>query len=188
MVSITDFVNKYLGGAANAVTSVLDTIVFMLFIYEEALQTALFAAKTALDNKDYDSAQEIVDFILVSILPRAYTFVDTWGKLVPYAQTPFRLFYDAAKKAAEEYNNAIPRIGTENGTVRIYANKPDVEIYIDGEFKGYADETEGLLIELPAGEHTLEAKKEGYETAVKTFTLEPKEYLPIKVYLTAAGT
>lgn len=187
MVSITDFVNKYLGGVANAVTSVLDTIVFIEFIYEEALQTALFAAKTAIDHKDYETAQAIIDFVLTEIYPKAVTFLDTWGDLAPYSKDCFALFYEAARRQAIALDNAIPTTGAEEGTVRIYANKPDVEIYIDGEYKGLADELEGLLLKLPAGTYTIEAKKEGYETAVKQVKVEPKSYVAIKVILTRAG-
>lgn len=183
MVSITDFVNKYLGGVADAVASVLDTIVFIEFIYEEALQTALFAAKTAIDNKDYTTAQAIIDFILIDIYPSARTFIDTWGDIAPYSKNCFSLFYEAAKQSAEILNNAIPTTGREEGTLRIYTNIDQVEIYIDGEFVGYADNTEGLLVQVPAGSHSIEAKKEGYETAVRQVRIEPKEYKAIKINL-----
>jgi len=180
------FVNKYLGGVADLIGSVLDTIVFIEFIYEEALQTALFAANQAYRNKDYETAQAIVDYILTEIYPAARSFLDTWGDIAPYSKGCFSRFYEAARMSAETLNNAIPTMGQPEGVVRIYANEPDVKVYIDNEFVGVTDETEGILVKLAPGYHTIEGKKEGYETAVKNVKVEPKKYIAVKLYLTKA--
>lgn len=183
MASINDFVNRYLGGAANAIASVLDTIVFIEFIYEETLQTALFAAKQAMQNKDYDTAQKIVDYILFDVYPSASAFLNSWGDLAPYSKACFSRFYEAAALQAQTMNDAIPRPGQDIGVIHIYTNIDGVDIYVDGELKGQSDSIEGLLLKLEAGSHGIEAKKEGYETGVRQVNVEKGTYRVVKINL-----
>ena len=78
--------------ALDAVEFVMEAVTFSEFIMEEALQTAFFALKNAMDAKQYDLARETVDLIADEIIVDFDTFVEHIGWMAPYSWKAFQDF------------------------------------------------------------------------------------------------
>ena len=166
-----------------AILSIPDTATFIEFIYEEACQTALFAVYNAIKNGDDETARAILDYIKLELLPDAVNFVSFWGNLAPHTKTCFERFFDAVDFSVQVYENALASKGKEEGVLTIYSNVEDAKVYVDGEYKGTCGPADPLKINIPAGSHGVEVKKEGYETAVRQVKIDPGEYQVLKVNL-----
>jgi len=166
-----------------AILSIPDTATFIEFIYEEAAQTALFAVYNAVKAGDKETARAILDYIKLELLPDAVNFVSFWGNLAPHTKTCFQRFFDAVDYSVQAYENVLAMAGKEEGVLTVYSNVEDAKVYIDGEYKGLCGPADPLKVNLAAGSHGVEVKKEGYETGVRQVNISPGEYQVLKVNL-----
>jgi len=166
-----------------AIVSIPDTCTFIEFIYEEAAQTLLFALYNAVKAGDKETARAILDYLKLELLPDAVNFVSFWGNLAPHTKTCFERFFDAVDYSAQVYERIIAMMGKEEGTLTVYANIDDVDVYIDGEKKGTCGRADPFKIVLPAGSHGVEGIKSKYYPAVRQVTIDPGEYQTLKLVL-----
>jgi hypothetical protein len=69
------------------------------------------------------------------------------------------------------------------GAIAIRVQPGDAEISIDGQRWEGASEREPLVVQLAAGEHTVEVRKEGYRSYTRRVDVKSGKTLPINVSL-----
>jgi len=163
------------------ILSIPDTVAFIEFIYEEAAQTLLFAIYVAHKHGQDEIAQEALNYLKHELLPDAIGMISTWGALNPATRTCFQRFFDAVEISADIWDKVLNAPKPGWGTLLIYSDEPDTAIYIEGKFKGYAGPTTPLKLYLEAGRYDLEAKKEGFQVAVRHPTVKANELTIIKI-------
>lgn len=174
---------KFGAEVIEAIFSIPDTATFIEFIYEEATQTLLFALYNAIKFKDVETARAIIDYAKTELLPDAVNFVAFWGNLAPHTKTAFQRFFDAADFSIRTYEAAISLLGAQEGTITIYTNVDDVDIYVDGVYKGKCSRADPLRVKVSAGSHGVEAFKPGYFPTATQVRIDPTEYQIVKLNL-----
>ena len=90
-----------------AVEFVMEAVTFAQFIMEEALQTAFFAVKNAMDHKQYDLAKMTLDFIDDEALAYLDTFNENIGWLAPYSKPAFAAYAKSCHHMRNTYRAAL---------------------------------------------------------------------------------
>lgn len=161
--------------------SIPDTVAFIEFIYEEAAQTALFAIYQAHKNGQDEMARQILDYLQFQLLPDAVGMVASWGALNPATQNCFQRFFEAVRLAATTWDQILTIAKPSTATLVIYTNVNDVDIYVDGKYKGSASPTVPFKAQLEPGSYGIEAKKNGYQTEARQVKLSTREYQVMKI-------
>lgn len=171
------------GGVGGTILSVTETVTFIQFIYEETLQTLLFTVYQAYKDGMYDVAKDILDYAYMHVLPEAIFVNNSIGMGNPATQPCFRAFFEATRKACQVWYKKLNKPKKEVGTLKVYTNVEDVNIYVDGEYIGKAGPLTPATYVLPAGSHGVEAKKAGYYTEARSVRIDPNEYQVLKINL-----
>ena len=166
---------------ASQLMSIPDTIAFIEFIYEESVQTALFAIYQAHKNGQDDMARQILNYLTVYLLPDAIGMTAGWGKLNPATQNCFERFFEASKYAADSWAEILATTKEPYGTLVVYTNVNDVTISIDGKEVGTASPVTPVKTQVEAGSHSIEAKKSGYEVEARSVNIKAGDYRAIKI-------
>lgn len=87
---------------------------------------------------------------------------------------------DAKKKDTKKDGDEVP----EDGAVQVRVSEPGAAIVVDGESKGTSPLTEA--ISLAPGEHEVEIRKAGFQTAKQTVTIEAGKTASIDIKLVSA--
>ena len=174
---------KFGAEVIEAILSIPDTAAFIEFIYEEAAQALLFALYNAIRAGDKETARAVLDYLKLELLPDAVNFVSFWGNLAPHTKTCFQRFFDAVDYSAQAYERIIAMMGKEEGTLTVYANVDDVDVYVDGVKRGTCGRADPFKMTLPAGSHGVEGLKSKYYPAVKQVYISPGEYQTLKLVL-----
>lgn len=180
MTAMTNW-DAALSKAAGTLMSVPELVTFIQFIYEETLQTLLFTAYQAYRDGFYDVAKDVVDFAYLEVLPEAKTFTSTYGNLNPATKGCFDAFFLASEKACKVWYAKLAKPKNAEGTLKVYTNVEDVNIYVDGKYFGTAGPLIPASGTLPAGSHGVEAKKTGYYTEARSVKIDPNEYQVLKI-------
>lgn len=95
----------------------------------------------------------------------------------------FRTGFDTAVRriqtVAEQESDITVSLNPITNLVRVIADPPDAELYVDGEFKGRANQT----VELMAASQRIEIRREGYVPYAANFTSRPGLDQEIRVRL-----
>jgi len=79
-----------------------------------------------------------------------------------------------------------PRARSEFGALALRVQPGDASITIDGEAWEASAENERLIVQLGAGVHTVEVRKDGYRTYLTDITVRPGETATLNVALTSS--
>jgi hypothetical protein len=110
------------GAAVDVPLEMLETITFIEFIYEEAIQTELMAIYIALKNSLWKQGREVFKHLVDTTLPRAMGFVNTYGYLAPWSKGVFIAYYDSALEQAKVYQK-IFKVEYEDGIAEYVLRK-----------------------------------------------------------------
>jgi hypothetical protein len=96
-----------ISAALSGVEFVMEAVTFAEFIMEEALQTAFFALKNAMDARQYDLARMTIDLIQDDILVDLDTFSSRIGYLAPYSWPAFQDFAKSCHHMLNTYKATL---------------------------------------------------------------------------------
>lgn len=91
--------------AIAGVTLISGTVTFLMFIYEEAVQTIMMALYVAHKNRLVKDARRLINTAADKYTLRAIHFTRDWGYLAPYALDAFKTYWHACLDMLETYSH-----------------------------------------------------------------------------------
>lgn len=89
------------------VANIMETVTFIQFIEEEAIQSAALGVFLAIRGKSYPGASKGITLLRGQLLPNLRYINDNAGWLAPYSKGPFHDFCDATETNLEIYEDIL---------------------------------------------------------------------------------
>ena len=127
---------------------IMQTVAFMMFIQEEALQIRGFGIITLIREGLVDEVKVQREQFLVAAT-NLKTFCDSWGKMAPYVRSTYLNYAQASFDQADSWQAWIDAKEAEKIKygIRIVSSPMNAEIYIDGTKTDYL--TPHSFLDLP---------------------------------------
>jgi len=87
------------------VENVISAVVFVMFIYEEAIQTSSIGCYMAIKHRDVNGLDGCILEMRDYAIPHLMNVVENWGWIAPYAWPSFWAFAEASKRTLTVYEN-----------------------------------------------------------------------------------
>ena len=112
---------------------IMQTVAFMMFIQEEALQIRGFGVITLIREGLVDEVKVQREQFLVAAT-NLKTFCDSWGKMAPYVRSTYLNYAQASFDQADSWQAWIDakEAEVEKYGIRIVSTPANAEIYVDG--------------------------------------------------------
>ena len=85
--------------------NVISAVVFVMFIYEESIQTASMGCYLAIKYRDVQGLDGCILQLRDNALPGLKNCVEDWGWIAPYAWPCFEMFVRSTTMSLEVYEN-----------------------------------------------------------------------------------
>lgn len=95
-----------------------------------------------------------------------------------------RTQHDPSRRVSRQYGRARP---SDFGTLSLRVQPIDAVVTIDGEEWERPEGEDQFVVDLPAGTHRLEVRKEGFRTYAREIQVRPGQTLTLNVSLTTGG-
>jgi len=87
------------------IENVISAVVFVMFIYEEAIQTLSIGCYLAIKHKDIQGFDACLIELRDHAIPNLENCVNDWGWIAPYAWPSFKAFCEASKQTLAVYED-----------------------------------------------------------------------------------
>jgi len=159
--------------------AILMTVGFIEFMYEEAIQAAMFGVFPLIRHKQWAAARDQANMV-ETLINKLDEFLGAWGKLNPFTFDAYNAYVEAARSyvkairtviAAKEKKVEVPETPrrTDLATVMVKTIPARARIDVNGEFSGYFSPATLYLSE---GTHDIVIRKKGY--FIPPFPIEVK--------------
>jgi len=119
---------------AGSVMAALQSVAFVMFMFEEAVQAGGFAFMPASGVKNWTLVLE-VHRSQVALIDKAEQFTDSWGRLAFWTYGAYKEFFQASRRTAESYRMIAEaklkeQAATANITKATNTTKPKTALYV----------------------------------------------------------
>lgn len=87
------------------IENVISAVVFVMFIYEESIQTASMGCYMAIKHRDVNGLDLCLMQLRDYALPALEKCVEDWGWIAPYAWPSFEMFARSSRASLAVYEN-----------------------------------------------------------------------------------